>query len=290
MKDLLKLIGCWAAFAASIVCSGILISVLHLHLNHPPNIDTGPFHILTIFLAGGLLVLGLWPAARGLAGSPGARVTVLASFVFLALGVNTILDGLIYMTFFNGAVASNTLMYGLEAIMLGGALGIFFGRTGQPEGFPRRYWMVWTGRGLIAWLAWPVIYFFFGACIAPIVVPYYTNGSMPWLHLPPMNTIVEMQLVRSVIFLVASLPVIALWKSSRSQLWLGLGLAHAVTVGIYGVTAATFLPAVMRVTHGVEITCDSFAYAGLLVLLFSAPAATKVVAATTRHDAPLHAL
>jgi hypothetical protein len=59
MKDLLKLIGCWAAFGVSIVGSGILISVLHLHLNHPPNIDSGPIHILTVFLAGGLLVLGL---------------------------------------------------------------------------------------------------------------------------------------------------------------------------------------------------------------------------------------
>jgi len=263
---------------------------LHLHLNHLPNVDTGPMHILEVILAGGVLVLGLWPMARGLAGLPAARCAALGSFVFLAQGVNTILDGLIYMTMFQGAVASNALMYGLEAIMLGCALGICFGQTGQPGGFPRRNWMAWTGRGLIAWLAWPVVYFSFGACIAPIVVPYYTNGSMPWLHLPPTSTIFVMQLVRSAIFLVASLPLIALWKGSRRGLWLGLGLAHAVTVGIYGLVAATFLPLAMRIAHGVEITCDSFVYAGLLVLLFGVSAAAKTTPAAERRDAPLHAL
>jgi hypothetical protein len=61
-------------------------------------------------------------------------------------------------------------------------------------------------------------------------------------------------------------------------------------VGIFGLVAASFLPAVLRITHGVEITCDSFAYAGLLVLLFAAPAASKELPAAAHGDAALHAL
>jgi hypothetical protein len=289
VKDLLKLLGCWAAFAASLVCSGILIGALHLHTNHPTNMDTGPMHIFTVFAAGGLLVLGLWPLARGLAGPSAARVTVVGVFLLLALGVNTILDGLIYTTMFDGAVFGSMLMYGSQALLVGCALGLCFGKGGRPDGFPTRSWIAWTGRGLIAWLAWPVIYLFFGMCIAPIAVPYYQNGSILWLHIPPMGTIVSIQLVRSVIFLGASLPLTALWRGSRLRLWLALGLAHAVSVGIYGLAAATFLPGVLRITHSVEISCDSFAYAGLLVLLFSAPAAAKAAAAVAHHDAAQHA-
>ncbi|MGA2216751.1 MAG: hypothetical protein ABSG51_01605 [Terracidiphilus sp.] len=290
MKDLLKFMGCWAAFLVATVAGGVLIHLLNLRLNIPGENTPQTIRTVAFVVGGGVLVVGLWPLARGLAGSIGARIAIVGVFVFLALGVNTILDSVIYTTMLDGAIPANVLMYGLQALLVGCALGFWFGRAEQADGFPRRNWMVWTGRAVIAWLAWPVIYLFFGSCIAPIMVPYYQNGSVTWLHLPPMSTIVMMQLVRSAIFLVASLPVIALWKRSRRGLWLALGLAHAVTVGIYGLAAATFLPAVMRVTHGVEITCDSFAYAGLLVLLFSAPEAKKAAAATARHDAPLPAL
>jgi hypothetical protein len=109
-------------------------------------------------------------------------------------------------------------------------------------------------------------------CVGPIVVPYY-NAGIAGLKLPHLSLILELQLFRSIIFLAVSLPFIALWKGSRRGLWFALGLTHAVVVGIYGLIGATFLPWVLRITHSVEITCDSFAYAGLLVLLFSAPAA-----------------
>jgi hypothetical protein len=121
----------------------------------------------------------------------------------------------------------------------------------------------------VAWLGWPVTYFVFGACVVPFVLPYYTSGALG-LQLPPVGTVFEVQLLRSVIFLAASLPFIALWKGSRLGLWLALGSAHAVVVGLYGIISATFLPMIMRVAHGLEITADSFAYAGLLVLLFAA--------------------
>ena len=56
-------------------------------------------------------------------------------------------------------------------------------------------------------------------------------------------------------------------------------MAHAFTVGFYGLVGATFLPMVLRVAHSIEIAGDSFAYAGLLVLLFAAP--SKIANSTT---------
>jgi uncharacterized membrane protein len=270
MKTLLKLFIAWAAFAVSLVVSGILSRILHLQTVAPDVLRRMPFHLAVVLGAAVLLVLGLYPLASGIAASIPVRAAALVAFVFLALGVNTLFDGVIFTDYFNSIVPSMVLLYFLEALFLGTAQGCFFGQSGRASGMAPHAGIDWLGRGLIAWLLWPVVYLFFGTCVAPIVVPYYQNGSIPGLHIPPMNVILGMQLVRSLFFLAASLPLIALWKGSRRNLWLALGLGHTVTVGIFGLVAANFMPPVLRVVHGIEITCDSFAYAGLLVLLFAA--------------------
>jgi hypothetical protein len=64
-------------------------------------------------------------------------------------------------------------------------------------------------------------------------------------------------------------------------------MAHAFTVGFYGLVGATFLPMVLRVAHSAEIAGDSFAYAGLLVLLFAAPSAIANSTTATIEAVPL---
>jgi hypothetical protein len=77
-----------------------------------------------------------------------------------------------------------------------------------------------------------------------------------------------MQLLRGSIFLVASLPVVLLWTKSRRAFIVSLGLAYAVSVGIFQLAQADFMPGVMRLVHSIEITADSFAYAAVLGHLF----------------------
>jgi hypothetical protein len=228
--------------------------------------------MLLIEVGGLFLVLGLWPMAQRLAGSFAVRMGAITSFLFFAFAVNSLLEASVFTHFVDGSLPAESLVFGLEALFVAFALAFFFGGGGEPAGFPRRGWLAWTGRGAIAWLAWPTIYFFFGACVAPIVVPYY-NAGIAGLRLPTLSVIFEMQLLRSLIFLAASLPFVTLWKGSRRGLWLALGLAHAFVVGMYGLMGATFLPMVLRIAHGAEMTGDSFAYAGVLVLLFGSGSA-----------------
>ncbi len=185
--------------------------------------------------------------------------------------------------FLDNGFVSASVFYVALAALLGAALGWSFGAPTHAAGLPHRSWLAWIPRVAAIWLAWPFIYFFFGSCVAPIVVPYY-NAGIAGLRIPALSTILAVQLVRSVIFLAASLRFIALWKGSRRGLWFALGMAHAFTVGFYGLVGATFLPMVLRVAHSVEITGDSFAYAGLLVLLFTAPAASGPAPATSLTD------
>jgi len=280
MKTLLKLLAAWVVFGVAFVAGGMLVWMLHLRVNVPIDHIAFYLRLLTFAAGGAVLVVGLWPLARGLAASTVARATVLGAFLFLALGTNTIFDGAIYSSSFDGSIASSLLTFLVLALLLGSALGAEFGGQGNATGFARHGVVALGGRAVLAFLAWPFIYLAFGAMIAPIVMPYYQSGVVAGLHIPPMQTILAVQLVRSLIFLASSLPLIVLWRGTRGSLWFALGLAHTVAIGLFGLTLANFLPAVLRITHSAEIACDSFAYAGLLVLLFAAPQHDKGKAPT----------
>ena len=89
------------------------------------------------------------------------------------------------------------------------------------------------------------------------------------------------QIVRSTLFLLASLPFLILWKKTRGSLIFSLGLAHWFTVGLFGLLQAHQLSMTLRIAHSLEIGADSFTYAALLVLLLSTRLVTKPVAAIT---------
>ncbi len=299
MRTILRIAVCWVAFVAALVLSGVIGGLLHLPAIAMPG-GTSSQAMFAMFLAqlvaGFVLVVGLVPLARGLAAPAPLRAVAIGSFLLLALGVNGMIEAKMFTHFLDNGIASASVFYGCLAVLLGAALGWSFGAPQRPAGLPHRSWLAWIPRVAAVWLAWPLIYFFFGMCVSPIVVPYY-NAGIAGLRIPPIGTILAVQLVRSVIFLAASLPFIALWKGSRRGLWLTLGLAHAFTVGLYGLVGATFLPVVLRLTHTVEMVGDSFTYAGLLVLLFAAPAAANASARTIGpaptetvpfHPQPLH--
>ena len=281
MKDLLKLVVCWVASVAALAGSGVVGAALHLHFAVPETNTPASSLFLIQLAANVVLVAGLYPLARGLAASAPARALMMGSFYFAVLGINGVIEAKYFTHLFDHGVAGAEVFYVLGAILIGGALGLQFGTKGSPTELARHNWTGWVGRGIAAWLIWPAVYLFFGMCVAPIVVPYY-NAGVVGLQIPPMGTIFAVQLVRSLIFLAASVPFIVRWRGSRVSLWLALGLAHATVVGLYGLVAANFLPGVLRVAHAVEITSDGFAYAGLLVVLFGSPRTIARVAIQER--------
>ncbi|HUB50881.1 MAG TPA: hypothetical protein VL986_01855 [Terracidiphilus sp.] len=279
MKDLLKLFGCWVAFIVAMMTSGIIGQAFHLAAMNIPHGTTMQAMFLAQLLGGAVLVVGLYPLARGLAARPLMRAAMIAAFLLFALGANGLIEIKLFTHFADAGMASSIVVYVLLAALVGGAVGFCFGARGDTAGLATHALSSATrsmpsllARVGAAWLAWPFIYFFFGMCVAPIVVPYYKAG-IAGLQLPQsMAFLFGIQLIRSVLFLATSLPFIAYWRGSRRGLWLALGMAHAFTIGLYGLIGTTFFPMVLRIAHSAEITCDSFAYAGLLVLLFSAAA------------------
>src|SRR5258708_40255228 len=109
MKTTLKLFCCWVAVSLSMVFGMALVAALHLHTNAMPDPTPAGVKFLAYMGSCVAMTLAMYAVARGLSGPAGLRAAVIAAFVFVALGVNNILDGLIYTHTFDGAVPANVL-------------------------------------------------------------------------------------------------------------------------------------------------------------------------------------
>jgi hypothetical protein len=268
MKLIGKVILSGIGYCIGMILGGMLTAALHIKslppvLGDPRSPET---QFLITFLLAPILALSLLPLARGLRGSWIERCLAVAGLVFVAIGLNTLIELTVFSDMLPDGEISFWVFFVLPSLLIAAAITSRQASDG-PSTMSSLTAPGWLWRLTIAWLSFPVIYFFFGMCIAPIVVPYYDAG-IAGLKIPSVDVIIRTQLIRSVIFLAASLPAALLWTKSRNQFILAMGLVHAMTVGIFQLAQAGFLPAVLRVTHSVEITADSFAYAAVLGLLF----------------------
>jgi len=60
-----------------------------------------------------------------------------------------------------------------------------------------------------------------------------------------------------------------MWQRSKRSLFLSLGFALFVLVGFLYMLGAYYMPLNIRIPHTLEILADSFAYAGVLVVLLA---------------------
>lgn len=141
--------------------------------------------------------------------------------------------------------------------------------------FFARYTAVsWAWRFLAALLAFPLVYLLFGRLIAPLVMPFYEQGLFG-LTLPTWSQILPVLLLRSLLFLLACLPVLILLQASPRRMFWVLGLTLFLLVGGLSMLQAYWLPAELRLIHSLEILADELVYAGVLVVLFKLPATTN---------------
>jgi hypothetical protein len=230
---------------------------------------------LMAYMAIGDLVLAaiLGLLSSWLAGGFVARWLILAALTWVALGVNTVLEASIFSTF-SAASPFTVIMYLVYSLIGGAVVAWLFRPAAQGGNFVTRARAFFAGRSAGGWiwrllaalLAFPVIYLLFGSMVGPIVVQYYRQSGTG-LVLPGMQQIIPMALLRSLLFLLACLPVLIAWQGSRLGLWLALGGALFLLVGGVPLFQAYWFPTTLRVTHSLEILADSFAHAGVLVLL-----------------------
>jgi len=238
----------------------------------PAGADANTLMQLTLV---GSLILALVQAwlSRNLAGGFLVRWFSLLVLAWIAYALNTYFEAAIFSTM--AAASAFTLIIYSPAFLLQTALvAALFPPDVRGESFVTRARAFFAGHSAVeltvrlvaAYLAFPIAYLIFGSLIAPIVMPYYQQG-VGELALPGWGQILPVLALRSVLFLIACLPVLIAWQGSRLRLFGVLGLALFAFVGGVAMLQAHWFPPVLRIVHSLEIFADEMVYAGALVLL-----------------------
>jgi hypothetical protein len=228
--------------------------------------------LVSLILAGCLAVL-----SRKLSGGFVTRWLTLSFLVWIAYGVNNILEGAIF-TSMSAASVFTMVLYVFASLICGAAVAWLFPSQNKNARFialakglfARHITGSWVWRFLVAFLAFPLIYLTFGRLISPLVIDYYQQGLFG-LSMPDWNQILPILFVRSFLFLIACLPVLIAWNGSNRGLFLTLGLTLFLLVGGLSMLQAYWMPTALRVVHSLEILADEIVYTGILVILFVRP-------------------
>ena len=201
-------------------------------------------------------------------------ITWLAIYVIQML--MPVLEGFFFSTQFVGApeLVFGALVFGWVLVLPTALAGvILFKNNDEIRSFGelrREYFGRWStpqlaGRYVIASALWMVIYFVFGAIVAPYVLPYYTEeGAGYELMLPELHVILALQLFRGFLLVLMILPMIITtdldWK--RLAIIIGSLLYIGGALAIFLISEQS--PLLLRMLHGIEMFADA-TVAGIVI-------------------------
>jgi len=275
LSYLWKLPVCGLAFVLGSMIGSMLATAIGLQSPAIPEGTEPGTLILLQLLASPILALALSLVSRGIQGRFLTRWLILSFLTWVAYGVNTLLEAALFTT--SGAASLFTaVMWLVGSFTCGALVAWLFPPKPKPEGFAanlkaflaHRDVREWAWRLPVASVAFMPIYLFFGRLVVPFTYEYYRQNLLE-LTAPGWGQILPVLFVRSILFLVVSLPVFITWQESRRSLFLSLGFAMFVLVGALGLMLAYWLPLSLRLIHGLEILTDSLVYAWVLVVLLA---------------------
>jgi hypothetical protein len=260
------------AFSIGLEISFALVTMLDMEfLNLPGQIHDPIAGLLASVLLAACVVL----VTRGIAGTKVHRWIILAAFVYVSYGLNNQIEAAVFTT--AGGFTTMVLFFILPCLLITGGAAILIEPVGVspiPTVFTDHGISSWWWRAALAWLSFPVIYYFFGMLIYPMVRDVY-EAPDSGLLLPGPGVVLRTVLLRSLLFLLVTVPILRSWTGSRRALLLALGIGFSGMVGLVGLVQTTWWPISMRIVHGVEIVADSFVYAWVLVALLVPKTATE---------------
>ena len=268
-----KLLVAAVGYEFGVVLGGMLVTLIGLPApNPPPGADMTAVARYMLYITP-LFALALAVLAVNMKGGFLARWLSLAFLTWIAYTVNTQLEAAIVSSYATGR-AFAIVSGGVSALVGGAVVAWLFPARGSVEGawesvkafFARRAVGGWAWRLLLAAVGFMPIYFIFGLMVLPFTGAYYQE-QMFGLAMPTFGQLIPTLFARSVLFLLAALPIIALWRGSRLSLFWRLGLSLFMLVGFNLMLIATWLPTYVRFPHTLEILADEFVYAGLLTVL-----------------------
>ena len=231
-------------------------------------------------LAAGVLALGLAPLAVGLRAPAWLRFAVLTALVYGVWGVAMALEARLFVA--RGAGSAGYLVYGLASPVLpslgaGAALAVL----GHAGPLPARRHLApaaWLGRSAALLVLFPLAYVGFGWLAYQFVGVVYREGAFG-LTEPGWAQLLPTLGARSVLLALVVGPVVRLWDQDAGRLPVALGLGLFVLLGGYHGVLGYWLPAGLRLVHGLEILAGALFYASAAAVLLCVPPSRRTAVA-----------
>jgi hypothetical protein len=256
-----------AYFLATMI-SGAMVAAVGLQFPEFPGQTYNPALSL---LASIVLGTTVYLLARGIRGSTAFRWIVLFAFTYVSYCVNNQIEGATFTTV--GGYGAMLIFFIVPCAVIAAVAALLVKPPvdGEPltTVFKDRPISSWWWRVMLAWLAFPLIYHLFGMLAYPFVADAYQGGELS-LRVPSQGIILAVVSLRSLLFLLVTVPILVNWSASRRSLFTALAAAFSAMVGVSGLIEAAWLPTSMRVVHSVEIIADSLVHAWVLVALLVA--------------------
>lgn len=255
-----------------VLVSMVTSSVGALMVEMPIVVDVDPaITMLSMFIGGILLAPVMGPISTKLdlprAQRIGVLFLILYSFAYL-IGAPEVLLFTTYPLAFQAYLLINQLIVNLVVAILIGALfppaQIGAGLEAAVKGyFAQREGKYWLWRFALAAVLFFPIYFFFGFVFSPITVPYYNRPELglglvipAWLG---WEVMIPVGIGRGLWYALTVVPLLAVLRMPKWRLGLWMGLILAIVGAVMPQVINVAWPLPLRLGHGVEMVCDSFA-------------------------------
>jgi len=129
--------------------------------------------------------------------------------------------------------------------------------------------MGYIWRFIVCDISYVFLYIIAGAIIFPYIKDFYADAA----HMPEPNKILLMQFFRGLVYIVVTLPIIKMTKGRKLETALMVGLQLSILGGIAPLLPPNpYMPAHVRMIHGIEIGISNFMYGAIIGLLFASKA------------------
>lgn len=126
---------------------------------------------------------------------------------------------------------------------------------------------------IVCMMIYVIIYFIAGALVYPYVKDFYTGMA----HMPAMQHIFLMQLLRGLVYVLVVIPIIRMVKTSKLATALLIGLLLSALGGVAPLLFPNpYMPSSVRFVHGIEIGISNFVFGFVVGLLFGMTPVKKV--------------
>lgn len=187
------------------------------------------------------------------------RVLSVWAAIYVVQFFNPLIEGYFFTDQFEDATlfVGGALFGALLAFLYALIAGLLFGSKSSSSSLPdelrshfsQRKASSWIWRLVVSSLSWPVFYFIFGAMVAPVVTPYYTELGL-FLVLPPLEVIMSVQALRGFIYVGALLPIITCLKIGMKRLFLSITGLLYIGGGLAIFVIVETFPVMLRIAHG----------------------------------------